>query len=284
MAFVLFAFEYLRVGGEMIAILPAGSVLSKKDKAAWQALRKTSEVFMLNQLHHRTFKSCSPSTVLVRIKKLPVLGDESCCLEVSDSGVGKETSKFPLIVRGTVQMHSVPAGHTPLIHSTDLLSYGIKASGRKTGARRSLVTGSFIAIARVGSPRKDKVALHQCDSEVALSDCVIAICCESASAAQSLHCRILESWHDLSSLYGGTGAKYITIEKLRTFIEGLEGRLSDSSDGSGKGIVSNPAQIQEARRSKRLKPAESPALRMKQIHPTSAWNSCTSVGDRSATI
>jgi Methyltransferase small domain len=221
MAFVLQAFEYLHRHGEIIAIIPAGSASSEKDREAWKQLREQAAVEIMSEHDHRTFGSCFPTTTLVRIRKGKVkaplpLGDKQAFFK------GPLHPPKPVVIhRGTVQMHSIPAGRVPLAHSTDLTSFRLVLNGHKTKSGHSMISGSFIAISRVGNPQKEKIALHHATSAIAISDCILAVRCNSKAQASRLHSQIVSNWPKLSSLYGGTGAKYITVSKLSGFIKQL---------------------------------------------------------------
>ena len=216
MAFVLHAFGYLHSDGEIVAILPAGSVTSEKDREAWHQLRKHASVDIISHHDHKTFGDCFPTTRLIHIRRTDSAGNpkpKKAChtrpLRADD----------PVIIhRGTIQMHSIPKGKSPLAHSTDVSDFRITLNGHKAKAGHSAVSGHFVAICRVGDPKKEKVALHYSRSEVAISDCLVALCCSSKANARDLHSQIVKNWPKLAILYGGTGAKYITISKLATFI------------------------------------------------------------------
>jgi hypothetical protein len=220
MAFILHAFEYLSSDGEISAILPAGSLGAERDRDAWRQIRDLATVDILSQYHSRTFVAYSPTTKLVHIKR----GADDVAHQ---SGVTSSTTrplvskKTVLIQRGTIQMHSVPNGNVPLAHSTDLANFRLVLNGHKTIAGLSSISGPFVAICRVGNPKEEKVALHYAPFKIAISDCIIALRCESKNAAKQLHSELIANWKDLAHLYTGTGARYITVAKIAAFVKDL---------------------------------------------------------------
>ncbi len=225
MAFVLIAFEYLQSNGEMVAILPAGSLISEKDGIAWRNLRSHAEVRVVSNHDRGTFQECFPTTRIVHIKRTRHGKKPNETMGESAKVFTTTTDESVVLVRGCIPMYDIPKGRIPLAHSTDLKDYKLIPNGHKTHAGVPELMGAFVAITRVGSPKRDKVALHYSRSEMAISDCVIALRCASRARAAQLHSRILDNWSKLVPLYGGTGAKYITVSKLRAFLEQLGYRV-----------------------------------------------------------
>lgn len=72
---------------------------------------------------------------------------------------------------------------------------------------------------RVGNVTAGKIAVLSTGVKVVLSDCVIAVICLSDNEAFRLRSTVLDDWSSFESLYSGTGARYITLEKLSRFID-----------------------------------------------------------------
>jgi hypothetical protein len=221
MAFLLNAFEYLHSDGEIVAILPAGVVASEKDDDAWRQLSKHATVTTVSQHDHRTFGDCYPTTSLVHIRRIN--GQDVTVLDDK-----KTPAQFPLptrkpvvIYRGTIQMHSIPRGRMPLAHSTDLIGFRLILNGHRTKQGESGINGPFVAICRVGDPKKEKIALHYTQSQIGISDCILALKCSTKADANQLHTEMVANWLNLAGLYSGTGAKYITVSKLAGFVKQL---------------------------------------------------------------
>lgn len=118
-------------------------------------------------------------------------------------------------------MHAVPPGTAPLAHSTDLNNFGLTLNGHRAAAGSSAIQGAFVALSRVGNPKKEKIALHYSRTKIAISDCIIALRCRTKEQASTLHSALLNNWPVLKSLYGGTGARYITVSKLVSHLSKL---------------------------------------------------------------
>jgi hypothetical protein len=73
-------------------------------------------------------------------------------------------------------------------------------------------------MARVGSPTIKKLIVADIRRPTLLSDCVIALLCESVSAAQLVHARILERWDEYEGQFVGTGARHVTVVRLVRFL------------------------------------------------------------------
>jgi hypothetical protein len=51
-----------------------------------------------------------------------------------------------------------------------------------------------------------------------LSDCVLGIKTKTLKDAKAVKSCLIENWNDMNDLYKGTGARYITIERLSDFL------------------------------------------------------------------
>jgi len=225
MAFICTTVSYLASGSHILAVLPAGCLRSQKDQAAWEAVDAVCERHIIARNGHRAFKGCFPRTVLVHLRLRPEgtighrQGRVSKHLDHNDNAVAVH------IVRGTVPMHSLNGessrGMLPLVHSTDLLNGGVMLSRRKGDRTRRGITGPAVLIPRVGQPSKCKVCLYSGKGQVVLSDCVIGLKCKTLSDAKDLRHALLRRWQLVKEVYGGTCARYITLEGLRGLLSRL---------------------------------------------------------------
>lgn len=217
MAFLLTAFEYLGSTGEIVAIIPAGSVTAEKDQKAWAALRLHSKVAFISEHDHRTFGVCDPTTTIVHISKKTNKSEVPAHPELQSpcACCANELSSHPItLYRGTIQMHAIPPGATPLAHSTDLRDFRLVLNGHRADPGASALRGPFVALSRVGNPMKEKIALHYSNQRIGISDCIVALRCKTKEQASQLHSSLLDQWPLVKNLYGGTGAKYITVSRL----------------------------------------------------------------------
>jgi hypothetical protein len=217
-AFVLSAVEYLVTGGQILAILPSNALNSQKDAAAIRYLERKGTLEILNRYGRGTFASCTSQTVSVRFTL-------SAFSKRQNDGKKTAITKSPRInvevIRGSSQMHTVGRlrrGLIPVVHSTNLAEHSVV--GFEGGVREGgkVITGPAVLIPRVGRPDPGKLALYNAMDPIVLSDCVIAIICESASDALYLLNSLIDRWDDVMSLFHGTCAPYITLNDLRNFL------------------------------------------------------------------
>jgi predicted RNA methylase len=227
-AFLASALRMVRRAGQIVAIVPAGSLTSERDRKAWAVLRQVACVEVLSQHGRRTFDGCFPRTALVRVSPLAkkVATAASLVAHLSDvaaNGNGHVARPSIEIVRGWVQMHSLELRSgpvLPLIHSKDLTDARAEIGDRRA---RSVwqVSGPAVLIPRVGQPSRDNVCFYLSKRPIALSDCVIAITTATIAEARQLHSVVIDRWRILEAGYGGTCARYITIETLRQALRRL---------------------------------------------------------------
>lgn len=224
LAFLINAFQYMRADGEIIAILPAGSMSAERDKDAWRLIKSHASVNIVGWNDRNAFKDCFPTTAMVHLRlslsPRDVIGSETRVSAWPDNGKPRV-----LLYRGKRPMFKVPrrvrGKATPFVHSTELRRNTADLSKRKIAEGVESILGPAVLLPRVGLPSFSKVAIIE-EAEVALSDCVFAICCLSLPAAQELMARIRANWDNLRLCYSGTGAPYVTAARLAEWIR-LEG-------------------------------------------------------------
>jgi hypothetical protein len=236
MAFVATALMYLADGGEVIALLPAGCLDAEKDCDIWNEIRAIARIEVLSSHGHKTFDDCSPRTCVVRIKKAtgPTVSSGE---ERGQQSGGASSAGSVRIFRGRLQMHSaVSSNHrkaVSLIHSTQLRDARLLNSKTKVARQTcDVIMGPAVLIPRVGLPKKSKLVRLSVKKSVILSDCVIAICCDSEEAAQRLLDEMTDGWPAVERAYGGTGAPYITIRKLTTLLFDMKYTVTCHAKGS----------------------------------------------------
>ena len=231
LAFVLNALPYLALTGEMVAVLPAGSLKSEKDQKAWSLIRSAFEVTIVGTNGHRSFDGCFPHTVVVRIARGESVAAHAR-FEIS-ADIHKSTSLT--LYRGRLSMHAVqnePHDKSiPLIHSTSLIQGRVDLAQFRASNAPYALKGPVILLPRVGEPRRGKVVLHCGNDLMALSDCVIGIKA-GRNILRQVHDLLLSNWDEINAMYLGTGAKYITIAELSSLLR-LHGYRPKPSKGEG---------------------------------------------------
>lgn len=108
------------------------------------------------------------------------------------------------------------------MHSTDIRKVVEGATTSRfqhtADIAKGRITGWAVLIPRVGMPDLGLVRAVRFENHVQLSDCVIALVCSSRIAALQVEQRIRASWDDFRNIYRGTGARYVTLSRLRTWL------------------------------------------------------------------
>ncbi|HEV3037934.1 MAG TPA: hypothetical protein VHA33_09135 [Candidatus Angelobacter sp.] len=233
-AFVILSLRFLNLNGELVAIIPAGSLTSEKDRQAWQLLRETFDVAVMGTNGHKTFDGCFPQTVIVRIS-----ARRQC---VAPTVVRKhrelpiEGAPRLVLYRGSLQMHELRNGggatEVPLVHSTCLRNGSVDFAQFRASNARFTIKGPALLLVRVGEPRQEKIVLYTGRNVFALSDCVIALKAQKEEL-KKLYQQLIASWSSLLKLYRGTGARYITVARISNLLRSRGFVVDVPPQGSG---------------------------------------------------
>lgn len=202
---------------ELLALVPDSMLHSERDGCAMRAFESRYSVEVLKAIGSSNFERTEASIKLVRMSrrgKLPRRKGSSNGMQCMGQDIGPVR-----VVRGGVPMHDVEEAKgegIPLIHTTNLIGRGAKRIVKPLG--RGVVAGNALLLPRVGLPRQRhlepaNLAPHQ------LSDCVIALLCESHAMACRLSGRLRDNFGELLACWGGTGAQYTTIRKMENYLE-----------------------------------------------------------------
>jgi hypothetical protein len=134
----------------------------------------------------------------------------------------------------------------PFIHTSELNGGQVSLHHREIRTKKSTVNPPAILIPRVGAPRKDKICIIGERSPIALSDCVLAVCGETLEATAALLLAIEKAWNRLEALYIGTGARYLTVQRLSKFLSSLRAGACSRASSTRPGLskVTVPKQIE----------------------------------------
>ena len=218
-AFVLAAQQVCR-GGVVVGLLPLNARHSEKDQRIWSLLASTGRIEPVEVLHRGTFSGEFATTEIVRwTKKPPVVKRR-----------GKSVPPRPILpgcrcvdlIRGTVPVHQLGRpdrfGDVTFLHSTSLRAGSIRTDHRK--AAGALETpGPFLLLPRVGLVSRDKMAVRK--SAAVLSDCLFALRPRDPEQLLALLASMSERLVDLSGLYTGTCARYLTVARLTSFLTAI---------------------------------------------------------------
>ena len=227
LAFVVNSIDYLAEGGELISLLPLGSLTSEKDATTWSLIRRMGEAQVLQTNGLRTFARAAVRTAVVRFQK-----NRNCVknehLAVLATGVAscQKSHTTVRIVRGTTQMNkihriTVCSDSVPLIHSTHLQEFTVSSCYAVRSRLGRKAIGPMVLLPRVGQPSRKKVVQYLYTDAFVLSDCVIALMCPNPEKAVLLWNDLQSNWSLLEREYVGSGARYITNRRLSALLSRL---------------------------------------------------------------
>ena len=212
MAFLVTSLPYLNKNGAIYCILPNSTAYSERDCKLWTELTQNYDLKVLSKSSNKHFQECSPHIILASMNA------KRCRCK------SRRSRKIPIraaivsVVRGQTPMNTIEdkcsTRGLALVHSTNLQKNTIVGLKYKVAVNGSVLTGPAVLIPRVGTPRKDKICTILPGSNIALSDCVMAIKTRTAKDSRTLASAILENWAVFSSLYQGTGARYTTLRRI----------------------------------------------------------------------
>lgn len=212
MSFLVSSLDLINDSGAIYAIMPIGTINSQKDSAIWAQLFQSYRVQVHQESERVLFGDREPNVVILSLRKghtnRPFF--EIPCLTLP--------FEFKLY-RGAKNMFLLGKhpGGIQLIHTTSLrenkVSYNLTVS-----QAFKCVKGPGVLIPRVGLPKKDKICLMMSKQRAVLSDCVILISTKTSKDSRMLKQMLLDDWDNFSCLYKGTGAKYVTIDKLNKYL------------------------------------------------------------------
>lgn len=221
MSFLITSLAYLHRHGSAVAVLPLGTLYNQKDRGAWEYLRGSYSIEIITVASPGVFPRSSAKIVLVR------LSPQDCGVVVhdaSDSGVVRCARARVRITRGCQPIYRTGVTSTGpvLVHSTDLRSSRVYMDGRRGVSEARRLSGPSVLVPRVGQITKDKIALlHTLDTPIVLSDCVIGISTRTLDEARKVQKLLIENFLFLKAQYVGTGAPFVTLQRLRVVLNQL---------------------------------------------------------------
>ncbi len=198
-------------------IVPESLLYSNLDAIARNWLQAFYSWNVAKELVNTTFLGARANAIIITLRRkqkpTPVL----------------ELVEFPArqpiagIVRGGLPIfQAIPdqKGIT-LVHSTDIENLIDGFCENMTVVRpigRGIVSGYTILLPRVGIPRQEQVRAVHIPENIQLSDCVIALTFKSKGRAVQAERMLHAAWAELIALYRGTGARYITLQRLTEWL------------------------------------------------------------------
>ncbi len=216
MLFLLKSIKYLAPNGIIVSILPISTAYSQKDLKIWNVLEKKYNLTIIEERDKQYFKACYPPNIIIAS-----LNDFSIRKKSPLKNRIEPNVKIEKIIRGQLSMNEllVDTNSTKLlIHSTNLRNNQIVNVIYKVQNNYPLISGPGVVIHRVGNPKPSKVCTMKKSEKYILSDCLVFIKTETHIDSKKLKEYIISNWSSFESLYKGTGAKYITLNRLSDFL------------------------------------------------------------------
>lgn len=211
MAHVAIALQ-MSSAGAACAIVPESLMSSELDASARSLVRLDYTWEVLGGLRNSTFHGARANALMIAFVRRP----ESLPLRASQH----RRVEVPFLLRGGLPVHEARYSKDgiPFLHSTDQ-HRPLTELRRVRAIDRGLLAGHAILIPRVGVPSRPLPILHALE-QVQLSDCVIAIQCANSRHAQLVANAIEVRWRSFAGLWRGTGARYVTMERLERWCLG----------------------------------------------------------------
>jgi hypothetical protein len=221
MAFLLIASGYVSETGDIVAILPSGSLYSRKDAQAWSYVKTKYQVSVVGHYGKDSFPGSAASTTLVRLSPrrtgTPVTGRTAQGSRLSVPRLRVQ------VIRGCCPLYRAKreSSQPTLVHYTDLRDARVHLNGRRGFGAYRCITGPAVLIPRVGRITAGKIAFFAGTQRVMISDCVIALKTASRSVAHQVRDRLVNNLRVFSAYYVGTGAPFITLDRLAAVLDCL---------------------------------------------------------------
>ena len=247
MAFILTAVDYLTPDGQIIAVAPRGVEKSERDEVAWEFLHSMGTVEIVGYPDRGTFPGTALRSLLLRF----TMGPSTVRRRASQNLVTTQ-GKPPIVslVRGTVQMHRarITSAGMPLVHTTDLSNGQLRPELRRTCVPGRSCCGPVVLVPRVGRPMLSKVVRIALRSDIMLSDCVIALECDSEDDSVKVRRVIEERWDEFEDSYGGSCAPYISLKALQDVLDrfGFQSEVRRESRRSDGFASTSPIKVRES--------------------------------------
>lgn len=220
--FLLNCVKFLRVGGQIVAIVPDSFLRSDRDDQARELLKSKCDFEVLWK-ERRAFKKHAVSVSIVR---LTLRSKPQSAPAPNMQVIGGDSAEEVTIVRGKMAVHIArvlqDSGRTgiPYIHTTRLHS-NFSYSDCWTIEGTATVEKSGILVPRVGRPSVDKCVYYDGKQPILLSDCVIWLSLGDEQKDRSLLSHIRKNFGEFSRIYGGSCAPYTTLKRLESYVLNL---------------------------------------------------------------
>jgi len=224
MKHVLSSLDLIQPRRAIAAIIPESMWFSRLDEAARDHLSDRLEILEQREISNSAFTGARPRSILLAAK-------------IDHNKSGSHRTRPPLqlvssqsrcrlaeITRGGLPRHEAvydPNG-VPYLHTTDIQQIVARPSSDLPRVRpisRGLVRGWQVFLPRVGTPIAPSIHPVFRRNTTQISDCIIALGFDSKMDATWWSKKLSAHIGELTSLYRGTGARYITMKRLEDWLD-----------------------------------------------------------------
>lgn len=250
LAFIVRALPFLAPQGQLLCILPRGSLTSERDEEAWNVLDSRFSISILGSNSHTAFNGCTAHTIMARFS--PRRRHVISVSNRTDRQRGFLPCRKVKLLRGGVSMCNSSIGNSakrlPLIHTTELRDNTTDLAARTVSHYFHTVRGPGVLMPRVGNPSSTKICEYLVRRPIVLSDCVLFVRCQRSCDARIISRALLKHWEIVERQYGGTCARYITLRSLRRLLRKI-GIRCDLSNPPKEMNEANGRNKKQSRRS-----------------------------------
>jgi len=219
MAYILKSLELFNPQLGALIITPESLMFSHLDAFARLQIEKKFTSTTLLELDESSFSGTRARTIVIKLepRKVPFKFSESPPI-ILNSYISTQ------VIRGSLPVHELACslrGHS-FVHTTNFATIfrgkDFSSLKKTEQCRKGIVKGWLILLPRVGIFHKEYLKSTFFSKPIQLSDCVIALKFESRLLAQEAEKRMKKDLSSLSLLYRGTGARYITVTRIKSWL------------------------------------------------------------------
>jgi hypothetical protein len=226
------------------AIVPESLLYSELDSSAREAIGTKYHVEPIAGLRNSTFRGTRANAVVVRLRRRTQASEVHAVSNRASAKQNLSTIGGLRLVRGGLPVFEAERSSNGMlfIHSTDLANlsrgWGVAQLERVKPIARGQIDGWALLLPRVGVPVSSP-RLISFASTVQLSDCVIALCFDDELVANQWQRVVTAVWPQLQQLYRGTGARFVTVGRLRMLLGQIEEKLRRAKPARPTGVHSS---------------------------------------------
>ncbi|SEB25887.1 MULTISPECIES: methyltransferase [unclassified Mycobacterium] len=235
-SFVLRALEWIHSDGLVVAIIPNNVMNIEGDRELWCAWQSRFKLEKKRVLGRNTFPGAHTTAMVVTLRPGRDSGRASSRKKKNGPNAKVFTGACACvdIVRGRVPVHRAhdlrATDGVPFVHTTMLQDGMVRPTELLLPSSLESV-GPFVLIPRVGKPLRAKVVSSSIERLV-LSDCVFGLRAIDAQTHNALFAVLANEFDQLASLYTGSCAPYITVDRLEHWLE-RRGFIAEQRPASG---------------------------------------------------